>query len=271
MSSILTNQSAIVALQTLKSINTSLTKTQNEISTGKSVSDAKENAAIWAISKTMESDVEVYKTIQKSLNVAGAVVNTALQGGETIVGLLSDMKKLAMTAAGLSETADIAKVWLDVKAKQDQITSVVNASQMNGINLLKASGAVSVLASATKTGTAYSEKIEVSATGLPDISGLLEFTSAAGALTAAATIDTELAKAVTMVAEFGAAGKRINDQSNFVGKLADTLKIGVGTLVDADIEEASARLQALQTQQQLGIQSLSIANQAPSAILALFR
>jgi len=51
----------------------------------------------------------------------------------------------------------------------------------------------------------------------------------------------------------------------------DALKNGVGAMVDADMEEASARLTALQTQQQLGIQSLSIANQAPQSILSLFR
>lgn len=72
-------------------------------------------------------------------------------------------------------------------------------------------------------------------------------------------------------ATLGSAGKRISDQSSFVGKLADLLNFGIGSLVDADMEEASARLQALQTQQQLGIQALSIANQSPSAILSLFR
>ena len=84
-------------------------------------------------------------------------------------------------------------------------------------------------------------------------------------------IDTLIDTANTAAAAFGAAQARIDAQNEFLGKQADSLKVGVGAMVDADMEEASARLQALQVQQQLGIQSLSIANQAPQSLLSLFR
>lgn len=84
MSSILTNHGAIVALQTLKGINSSLNKTQSEISTGKSVANAKDNAAIWAIAKVMETDKAAFKTIQSGLNVADATVATARDGAEQV-------------------------------------------------------------------------------------------------------------------------------------------------------------------------------------------
>ena len=98
MSSILTNNSAIVALQTLKTINSSLSKTQAEIATGKSVANAKDNAAVWAISKVMETDQSAAKTIQSNLNVADATIATARTGAESVANLLQQAKDLALGA-----------------------------------------------------------------------------------------------------------------------------------------------------------------------------
>jgi flagellin len=77
--------------------------------------------------------------------------------------------------------------------------------------------------------------------------------------------------AIDAAAAFGSVQGRIDTQASFVSKLTDALKAGIGSMVDADMEEASARLQALQVQQQLATQALSIANQAPQNILSLFR
>lgn len=285
MSSILTNNSAIVALQTLKSINSNLAKTQDEISTGKSVSTAKDSAAIWAISKVMETDRSAFKSIQSNLNVAEATIATARNGAEQISDLLREMKDLAIGAA--SDTADFSKIQADISVKKDQITSIINASQLNGVNLLKEepiSGQTSftVLGSLDRTnGTAATAAAQIVVTAL-DFETSMDFTAGAAgevteitdratAITALGEIEALIDIAISGAADLGAAGKRVTDQSNFVGKLADSLTKGIGALVDADMEAASARLQALQTQQQLGIQSLSIANQAPSAILSLFR
>ena len=84
-------------------------------------------------------------------------------------------------------------------------------------------------------------------------------------------IDTLIDDANTAAAAFGAAQARIEAQSNMLSSQIDALKGGVSAMVDADMEEASARLAALQTQQQLGIQALSIANSAPQSVLSLFR
>jgi flagellin len=86
-----------------------------------------------------------------------------------------------------------------------------------------------------------------------------------------ANIETMLDDAINAAAAFGSVQNRISIQSDFVGQLTNSMKAGIGSLIDADMEETSARLQALQVQQQLGIQALSIANQAPQSILALFR
>lgn len=273
MSSILTNHGAQVALQTLKGINSSLSKTQDAISTGKSVANAKDNAAVWAIAKTMETDVELNKTIQSGLNVTGAVVGTARAGAERVTGLLQEMKNLALAAS--SDTSDFAKIDADVQAKLEQVKDVIGASKMSGLNLLATDvngdgGTSFSVATSVDGGTATT--MTISGVDLEAaVETLTSITDAASAATALGEIEVMLNASIDAAASLGTTGKRLSDQSDFVSALSDSLKIGVGSLVDADMEEASARLTALQTQQQLAIQSLSIANSAPQNILSLFR
>ena len=274
MSSILTNNSAMVALQTLKSINSNLSQTQGEISTGKSIATAKDNSAVWAISKVMESDVSGFNAISDSLSLGQATVAVASAGAEQITDLLTQMKEKVVAATG--ENVDHAKITADVTELKNQITSVIAASQFNGANLLNtAGGDVTILSSLDRDsgGTVTASNITVASVDFE--AGLdlttVDVSSAAAADTSLAAIETLIQSAVDGTAALGASQKRVEDQGNFVSKLTDAMKSGIGALVDADMEEASARLQALQVQQQLGVQSLSIANQGAQSILSLFR
>ncbi|WP_322891207.1 MULTISPECIES: flagellin [unclassified Yoonia] len=513
MSSILTNNGAMVALQTLKSINNDLSKTQSMISTGKEVGSAKDNSAVWAISKVMESDVRGFKAISESLSLGQSSVAVARNGAETVTDLLTSMKEKIVAAQG--KNVDRTKLQADISALSDQIKSVVGAAQFNGLNLLKGSEDVNVLSSLDRasdgtvtannitvarqdlsfdagvygtgadlsanvttviggnraptdtTGTAFSNGANqlaatvagtivagetytfqiagrtatfvatsnvaadlaggltaaINAAGIEGISAEvtadvitinstsrfdavtvntsgsggatfalqangvtaaaattntqtiaaraseLTFSTTAGvsegdgyratvggmnfdyiagkgetfedvarglktiidgaglanistnvrrdattgawslqidndgaALTltdagaaggqatgglvgldkldvtnenqvtaALANIETMINTSIDAAAAFGSSQGRIETQSNFISQLTDSLRSGIGALVDANMEEASARLQALQVQQQLGVQSLSIANQAPQTILSLFR
>jgi flagellin len=428
MSSILTNGSAMVALQTLKSINKNLQMTQGEISTGKSVATAADNSAVWAISKVMESDVKGFKSISDSLALGESTVAVARSAAETVTDLLTDIK--AKVVAAQEANVDRTKLQTDISSLRDQITSVVNAAQFNGLNLVNGSstadmdilasldrssdgsvssssisvtrqslaisgsaatavfgaGAVGAAGdlmtnhtgttttadagnvlvdiasvvdgasygillegvqldtggSGTATGTrtfeyvasasdsvqtvaqnlfgqieAYfnSSTADVDADGNADyviameadgegftitnqsgaafdltttenlggtpgavagntnLGALAAFdvTTDAGAGQALANIDALIDVAVDAAAAFGSVQGRIETQTSFISNLSDSLKVGIGSMIDADMEEASARLQALQTQQQLGVQALSIANQAPQTILQLFR
>ena len=516
MSSILTNNSAMVALQTLKSINNDLSKTQSMISTGKEVGSAKDNSAVWAISKVMESDVKGFKAISESLSLGQSSVAVARNGAETVTDLLTDMKAKIVAAQG--ENVDRSKLQADINALSDQITSVVGAAQFNGLNLLKGTDNVNVLSSLDRSsngevtasnitvarqdlsadagiygtgadlspnvtavdgagsvagaaGTQFSSTgntltlaiaaptagasntfnlqvggetisftsaatgntattvaagitaalnaagienisaqnaagvITISSTsafsdvevnfsttdgtataavnggaagaagagftnesiaarassitfdaaanvsegdgyrvsiggvaydyiagkgettedvarglksvidgaGLDNITtrvtqdsdtnewvlqldnagtdialtaegtadgvatgglvalGSLDVTTDNGVAAALSNIETMINTTIDAAAAFGSSQGRIESQSDFISKLTDSLKSGIGALVDADMEETSARLQALQVQQQLGVQSLSIANQAPQTILSLFR
>jgi flagellin len=281
MSSILTNNSAMVALQTLQSVNKNLANTQDAISTGKDIATAKDNSAIFAISKVMESDIAGFKAISDSLSLGQATVAVASSAAEQIVEELNGIKGLIVSAQ--SENVDHAKIQEDISQRTAQIASVISAAQFNGTNLLNTDvdGAgtttFNVLASLDRVGTAAPAATNISVTSvdfeanLDLVTNLTAITDTITAATALGEIETFIQTAVTGAASLGAAASRIDSQSEFVSKLTDSLTSGVGALVDADLEAASARLQALQVQQQLATQSLSIANQAPQSILSLFR
>ncbi len=281
MSSILTNNGAIVALQTLKSINMDLAKTQDAISTGKEVATAKDGSAVWAISKVMESDVSGFEAISDALSLGESTVAVASAAAEQIVEVLGEIKQLAVSAN--SENVDFGKIQTDISERVAQVASIIGAAQFNGSNLLATdvdgAGAtsLSIVSSLDRVGSAAPTASTISVDTVDfeanvdlatDLTAITDTTTAATAL---GEIETFLQTAIDGAAALGASAARIRDQNEFVGKLTDAMKMGMGSLVDTDMEEASARLQALQTQQQLGVQALSIANQAPQTIMQLFR
>ncbi len=408
MSSILTNNGAMVALQTLKSVNSSLSDTQSAISTGKKVANAKQNAAVWAISKTMESDVNGFKSVKESLSLGESTVAVARNATETVTDLLGQMKERIVAAQG--DNVDQAKLQAEVSELRDQIGSVVGAAQFNGLNLVSGTGSTEVLSSLDRAsdgtvtasnitvnfqdlstggytakaafggatdgvaadnqdsfaftadanggtsdngsividsagaGFAAGDKINIqlgedavsytitaddlAATSVDSVianglkkaieesganvtvdyntanAGQLDITNddttdsllitgqfqnaGSGGLSALANINVDdgaggnsaaalgaieglITTTIDAAAAFGTVESRISTQKDFVSKLSDSLTSGIGSMVDADMEETSARLQALQVQQQLATQSLSIANQAPQQLLSLFR
>ncbi len=276
MSSILTNNSAMVALETLRNVNRNLESVQAEISTGKKVATAKDNAGIWAVATVMSSDVESFKQISDSLSLGSSTVGVARAASEQIVKTLQEVKSLIVTAQG--ENVDRTKIATDITAKSDLVTGFIAAAQFNGLNLIdgNAAATVNVLASLNRAadGSVTAGNIEVTSvdltTDLADLATISVADSTAAA-TALETIEDLLQVAIDAAASFGSSQASINSQGEFVKTLTDALKSGVGSLTDSDIEAASARLQALQVQQQLGVQALSIANQQPQALLSLFR
>ena len=190
------------------------------------------------------------------------------------------MQALAISAQ--SESANFTQIDAEMTAKKAQLDSIVAGSQFNGVNLLNTdtdgNGAtgLDVVGSINRigSGAATATKITVDSADLEATVTDITLTGTADTADAATTyteLTTMLTAAITGAAALGTSAKRLDDQSNFVSKLSDSLTSGIGSLVDADMEAASSRLQALQTQQQLGVQALSIANQAPQTILSLFR
>jgi flagellin len=279
MTSILTNTSAMVALDTLRDINSDLEDVQSEISTGKTVSSSKDDASKWAISSLMESDVAAYDSISDGLAQANSTVEVAREAADSVLESLNSIKTKITDSYGTATDLEILQN--SINDYVDQIELTVESANFNGTNLLMGDEDIEVLSSITRNGdgTTTTSSISISRHDLTTdattggLAGLAEIdiTTEEGRDAALQTIN-ELIEYVTDVsADYGADQTRLESQSDFISSLTDALTTGVGSMVDADLEEASARLTALQTQQELAIEALSIANSSPESILALFQ
>lgn len=272
--SVNTNLGAMIALQNLNATNAELAVTQSRINTGKKIASVKDNGAIWAIAQGQRSDIGALGAVKQSLDRGVAAVDVALAAGETVSDLLLQLKEKALAATdGSLKTAARAALNEDFKAIRDQIATVTNNAEFNGVNLLK-TGATGFNALANAQGSAtITVAAEVMSLGGSIVS--VATTQAIDTLTKAASALTAVNNSIDAVsgalARLGTKSKALTTHLTFVGKLTDSLESGVGNLVDADLAKESAKLQALQTKQQLGVQALSIANQTPQLVLSLFR
>jgi flagellin len=273
MTSILTNNSAMNALSTLRNINNSLANTQDRISTGLKVASGKDNAAYFSISSTMKGDSGMIKAIDEGLTLTKNAVSTGRLGAETVADLTRQFVERVAFAQG--EGVDRAQVQLELDALAANILTTIGQSTFNGSSVVTAGADITAVTGITRgpdgafgaptTITIERQDLEAIQTALAAID--VEADPAA-ALTAA---ETQLAAAVNSATALGVAEKAIETQQTFLGELAKRLDSGIGSMIDANMEEEAARLQALQVQQQLATQALSIANQGPQNILSLFR
>ena len=273
--SVHTNTSAAIALQNLARTNDRLGDVQSRISTGLKVQGAKDNAAIWAIAQQQRADVGALNAVKQSLDRATSIADVGLSAGESVSDLLNQLKEKVVAAKDSSLktqsrellNADFQALLRAIASAVDNATfdggNILNGSLTTGIRFLANADASSFVTLSAKDLTLGGSIIELA---LSD--SLLTLTGATQALT---RLDNSIGQLNAALGEVGAQAKQIEAHNSFVTKLIDTLESGIGNLVDADLAKESARLQALQVQQQLGAQSLSIANQAPQIILSLFR
>ena len=273
MISVNTNQGAMVALKTLNRTNDQMDKTQNAIATGLKVASAKDNGALFAIANKMRSDVSAYDRVRESADRAASILDTGIAAGESIMELLNEMKgkALAGSQAGNSTSAQAALA-ADFVQLRDQIASVIANASFDGANMINATPSPAVSlgdAAGGNTITIAGANLSTGSTIVTTIASVLtDATTSAAALTATNNSITALG---TQLATWGAGAKRLDVHKTFVGKLQDALNNGIGAIVDADLAKESAKLQALQVKQQLGIQALSIANGSSQTALSLFR
>jgi flagellin len=295
MSSILTNSSAMAALSTLRSINSDMDTTQNRISSGMRVELASDNAAYWSIATTMRSDNDAMSTVKDAIGLGAAKVDVAYTGMTSALEVVNEIKTKLVLAS--EPSTDLSKIGKEIEALQEQLRTIAGSAQFNGENLLaSAATSTDIVTSfdraADGTVAVSSITYTLDATtlltnGTDDTGGLLAdalaidlnpatpFADAAARATyietALSDVETALTGMNDAAAGLGAISKRISMQEEFVSNLMTAIDKGVGRLVDADMNEESTRLKALQTQQQLGIQALSIANSNSQNILSLFR
>lgn len=272
--SVNTNVGAMVALQNLNTTSTMLQETQNRISTGLKVASAKDDGAAYAIAQTQRATVSSLDAVKDSLNRGTSSVDVAMSAGESISDMLTQMKEKALAASDTSlDTTSRTALNVDFQALRDQITKTISNATFNGINLINGSLSVlTVLANAQGSQNLTVNAQDLSLGGsIVTLSAAAGFTTATSASALLTTIDSSITNVSSSLAQFGTSSKSLAAHMGFIGKLQDSITAGIGNLVDADMAKESAKLQALQTKQQLGVQALSIANQAPQMTLSLFK
>ncbi|GLK47912.1 flagellin [Brevundimonas intermedia] len=247
MASVNTNYGAAIALQNLNKTNSELERTQNRINTGMKVSSAKDSGAIFAIATSQRATAASQDAVRSGLQRTQSITDVALAAGDTITTALEEMKGLAVsiqgsTAGSAAETAYLA----EYNALSLEITSAISGASFDGVNSLTTPLGVAGVTAVAGGGKAR-----------------------AGATTA--IVDTAITTVTDALSTLGTQSKSLGRQISFVNKLQDALEAGVGNLVDADLAKESAKLTALQTKQQLGVQALSIANSSSQTLLSLFR
>lgn len=270
--SVNTNASAFVALQNLNGTNMKLETVQGRINTGLAVASAADDAATFAIAQNLRSDLGGLNAVQSSISRAQSTLDVGLSAAESISDLLIDMKEKAVAAsdAGL-DAASRSAISDDFAALAGQINTIVQSAEFNGTNVIDGTGQVTAILNDTGTQSFSVAAQNLSASGGAASLTATTISSAANAASLVAEIETAIASVNQSLSSLGSASRTLEAQQNFVTKLSDTIEAGIGNLVDADLAQESARLQSLQVKQQLGLQALSIANQAPSAVLSLFR
>lgn len=273
--SVQNNQSALLALQNLNKTNEQLANTQNRVSTGLAVSSAKDNASIWAIAEGQRADISGLGSVKASLNRAASISDVALSAGETVSDLLNQIKAKVVAAKDDSlDASSRAAMNNDFKALLRQVSNVIRNAQFDGANVLDGSQPADLRFLANAEANAY---LTLSAKNMTLSGSIITMATTSSIGTAAQAtsilnqVEASIANVNSALGDLGAQARQIDAHSTFVAKLTDVLESGLGNLVDADMAREGARLQALQVQQQLGVQALSIANSSPQVILSLFR
>ena len=275
LNSVNTNSGALIALQNLQSTNAELATTQSRINTGKKVNSAKDNGAVWATAQGQRAEVSALNAVKDSLSRGSSAVDVSIAAGESVSDLLIQLKEKALSATDKSLTTSARSALNeDFKAIRDQITTVVTNAKFNGVNLLdNSTGTAGYKALSNTAGSTIKVAGENLSLGGANVTVAAGTTigTATLATTALGLVNASIDKVSASLARLGTGSKSLETHSTFVGKLSDALESGIGNLVDADLAKESARLQSLQTKQQLGVQALSIANSSSSILLGLFR
>lgn len=272
--SINTNVAAMYATQNLSRTQDQLQINQTRIATGQKVATAKDNGAIFAIAQNQRGTSQALNAVRESLQRGQSVADVSIAAGETISDLLSQMKEKAVAAVDSQlNTASRAAMNADFASLRDQIRNATENTKFNGGSLIS-STASNVTALADETGksiiTVVAQKLNLSGTNVT-VKSTTTIGTVANASAALSLVNKSIENVSLALAKLGTGSKALYTHMNFVNKLQDAIDAGIGNIVDADLAKESARLQALQTKEQLGFQALSIANQGPGNLLSLFR
>lgn len=270
--SVNTNAGAYAALQNLNVTQSALDQTQARINTGLKVASVKDNAAIYSIAQSMKGDLAELSAIGNSLNRGKQIIDISIAAGEAVSDTLIEMKEKAVAASQVGLDTDTHQALNDdFFALRAQIDSIVNNAEFDGVNLVTIGATDSSVLAGKDGATLTLPADDMSAQHLQFGAVNINLYNATNAQASVNVVENALDSVNQGLSKFGATATRLDSLIEFNSKLSDSIETGIGNLVDADMAKESATLTALQTKQQLGLQALGIANQAPQATLSLFR
>jgi flagellin len=275
LNSVNTNNGAMVALQSLNRTNDALAATQKRISTGFRVADAKDDGAAFAVAQAVRADVAGLNSANEQLGGVKGILDTTLAGLKKVSDTMQDVRDVLVKLADDTLNADQrAQYSAQYTSLRTQVQNFITDATYNGRTLLDtnaANGGGNIATTRNESGTTYTLTAVDGAGTLVVAAAPATAAAAATALAAGGNFKTVEAAINNALNTFGSDSNYIDAQISYNKEKIDSLQSGVGALVDADLAKESAQLQALQIRQQLGTQSLSIANQAPQSLLSLFR
>lgn len=275
LNSVNTNVGAMVALQSLNRTNEALNTTQKRISTGYRVSDAKDDGAAFAVAQSVRADVAGLTAANEQLGGVKGVLDTAIAGLTKVSDTMTKIREtLVRLADDTLNTNQRAQYNAQYEALRTQVQNFIADATYNGRTLLDtnaANGGGNITTTRNESGTTYTLTAADGAGTMVVAAAPADAAAAQAAIAAGGdwqTVNTLIADALN---RFGSDSRYVDAQVAYNRDKLDALDGGLGALIDADLAKESARLQALQIRQQLGTQSLSIANKAPQSLLSLFQ
>jgi len=269
--SINTNIGAMVALRNLNTTSMGLAKVQDRVATGYKVTGAKDDASSFAIAQGLRADVKAVSAVQQGLSNARGISSVAISAATAVSDILGDIKKKIIEGMNPANTADQQSILnADYAGLVSNALNFIQQADFNGKNLID-TGAVNINVLADIAGTTLTLRVTDFAANVYATLNGANLSNTANATAALAVVNTALTFVATSLGTLGADNRKLESQETFLGAISDALEEGLGSIVDADLAKESAKLQALQVKQQLGIQALSIANGSPQVLLSLFR
>ncbi|MDA9975337.1 flagellin [Alphaproteobacteria bacterium] len=271
--SILTNPQAFIALRNLQQTNQRLATIQSRVSTGLKVTGAVDDASNFAIAQGIRGDIRALGAVTQGLNNSKGIGNVALAGATSISDLLQDIRQKLTELSNQGITTQQRTILSnDLNQLLSQASTFVANSVFNNINLLTGTTNIDTLSNLNGGNLRLTAQTNVG----NNIRSLAAATAAAATATNAQSVLSQqyanLESTMSIVlGQLGAEVRALNFQTDFLAAVTDATEEGLGNIVDADLARESAQLTALQVRQQLGVQVLNIANQAPQTLLGLFQ
>jgi flagellin len=275
MNSINTNTQSLIALQNLNTTNAQMSAVQKRVSTGYRVADARDDGGAFAVAQAVRSDVAGVIAVGEQLGGVKGVLETTFAALSVVSDTMKQIRAVLTRLADAAISTDQRKTYGEqytLLAKQ--VEDFINDATYNGRTLLStdtADNGGDITAIRNEGGGTFTieavngDTLKITSTAPASATAAQAFIAAGGTFD---TIDTELSTALN---KFGASMAFVDSQITYNSKKVDAMTEGLGALVDADLAKESSTLEALKVRQQLGIQTLGLANQGPQVLLGLFR